>query len=247
VTKRWVLKEARFADKRGTLIPVLIEDVEPPFEFGDIQAANLKNWQGDVSHSGYTHLLESVSEVLSTPLPATTDEQNAIGRLIQDISERLGPAAQPEPYEPDKPKRFMPHVRLPNRQTLLSQKTYIIGGVSIVLLASLSLLIPPKLGEETERGTIPVPGVTHTPGRLADAKTLEIDKLKLQIALAPADLRPVVGEARPRDRPAGAGAKRTRGGPGGERTPRRAGRPLLQHRRKAPARPPTFAGASAAH
>ncbi len=39
VIKRWVLKEARFANQQGILIPVLIEDVEPPsLEFGDIQA-----------------------------------------------------------------------------------------------------------------------------------------------------------------------------------------------------------------
>ena len=47
VTSEWVLEEAETGKRRGILIPVLLDNVEPPFGFGNIQAANLTAWNGD--------------------------------------------------------------------------------------------------------------------------------------------------------------------------------------------------------
>src|SRR5688572_24496961 len=47
---RWVRAEASAAADRGILVPVLIEPVEPPLEFRNIQAADLSGWSGDVDH-----------------------------------------------------------------------------------------------------------------------------------------------------------------------------------------------------
>jgi len=63
----WVQKEARFGNKYQRLIPVLIEDVLPPFEFQHIQAASLTDWQGDTSHPGYQRLFRAISGVADAP------------------------------------------------------------------------------------------------------------------------------------------------------------------------------------
>jgi len=44
VTSEWVRLEAKRARKRGTLVPVLIDQVEPPIWMDDIQAANVVAW-----------------------------------------------------------------------------------------------------------------------------------------------------------------------------------------------------------
>ena len=70
----WVQNEARFGHKRQVLIPALIEDVEPPFEFGHIHAASLIDWQGDTSHLGYRQLVAAISDIAGPP-PKLVEEQ----------------------------------------------------------------------------------------------------------------------------------------------------------------------------
>lgn len=48
-SSEWVLEEAKKVNFRGILIPVLLGNVQPPFGFGSIQAANLAAWNGDGS------------------------------------------------------------------------------------------------------------------------------------------------------------------------------------------------------
>jgi hypothetical protein len=49
VNSKWVKKEARYAERHGKLVPILIEKVEPPFEFEHLQALNLAHWSGEDS------------------------------------------------------------------------------------------------------------------------------------------------------------------------------------------------------
>ena len=69
VTSEWVLEEAETGKRRGILIPVLLDDVEPPFGFGNIQAANLTAWNGDNSSPSFTHLVADIAAILG---PAAT-------------------------------------------------------------------------------------------------------------------------------------------------------------------------------
>ncbi len=43
----FVRDEARLAESLGTLVPVLLDKVDPPLGFGEIQAVNLKGWRGN--------------------------------------------------------------------------------------------------------------------------------------------------------------------------------------------------------
>lgn len=74
---KWVREEARFARDQGKLLPVLIDDSVPPFGFGEIQSADLRNWQGDPNDGHWRSLLDALAmsvgdgAVKPTPFPAT--------------------------------------------------------------------------------------------------------------------------------------------------------------------------------
>src|SRR5262245_33938382 len=57
VTSEWVLEEAETGKRRKILIPVLLDNVEPPFGFGNIHAANLMPWNGDNSSPIFTRFV----------------------------------------------------------------------------------------------------------------------------------------------------------------------------------------------
>jgi hypothetical protein len=66
VASEWVLEEAETGKRRRILIPILLDDVEPPFGFGNIQAANLTAWNGDNSSASFTHLVADLATILGT-------------------------------------------------------------------------------------------------------------------------------------------------------------------------------------
>jgi hypothetical protein len=53
VKSKWVRDEASRADKRGKLVAVRIDDVDMPLGFGEMQAADLIGWNGDLEASGF--------------------------------------------------------------------------------------------------------------------------------------------------------------------------------------------------
>jgi len=64
-----VKTEAKAGYKREILIPVLIEDVEQPFEFTLIEAADLVEWDGTSSHDEFKLLLDSIGILKRSKLP----------------------------------------------------------------------------------------------------------------------------------------------------------------------------------
>ena len=60
IASEWVFNEASDARKRGILVPVLIDDVEPPLEFRHLQAARLVDWRGDPADPEWAGLLDAV-------------------------------------------------------------------------------------------------------------------------------------------------------------------------------------------
>ena len=80
ITSEWVLEEAETGKRRGILIPVLLDNVEPPFGFGNIQAANLAAWNGDTSSRAFTHLIADTATILG-PAPTAAKEPGKRRRL----------------------------------------------------------------------------------------------------------------------------------------------------------------------
>ncbi len=55
---QWVREEARMG--RSKLIPAKLDASEPPFGFGDVQAADLSSWGGDYNHPQWARFVNAV-------------------------------------------------------------------------------------------------------------------------------------------------------------------------------------------
>jgi hypothetical protein len=76
---QWVREEARLARDRGKLIPVMIDDAAPPFGFGEIQAANLAGWSGQIDHPQWRLLLEGVQRAVGAAPQSSAAPGAAVG------------------------------------------------------------------------------------------------------------------------------------------------------------------------
>jgi hypothetical protein len=69
VDSPWVTEEAEEARRRGkTIVPVLIQAVEPPIGFRAIQAADLAHWDGTAGDPAAQMFIADLKTVLGTPL-----------------------------------------------------------------------------------------------------------------------------------------------------------------------------------
>lgn len=60
VSAPWVKEEAMTGKHRGTLVPVRIDDINPPLGFCLIQFADLIDWDGDIEDKHWDFFIESV-------------------------------------------------------------------------------------------------------------------------------------------------------------------------------------------
>jgi len=84
VTSEWVLEEAETGKRRQILIPVLLDEVEPPFGFGTIQAANLAAWDGACSSPAFTRLVGDIAAILG-PAPIAVNEAEERRHAERDV------------------------------------------------------------------------------------------------------------------------------------------------------------------
>ncbi len=80
VESEWVREEADRGKRRRLLVPVRMDDIEPPLGFGQIQAADLTGWDGTRTAPGFRQLLEDVASILG---PSTKSE-DATARAVRD-------------------------------------------------------------------------------------------------------------------------------------------------------------------
>jgi hypothetical protein len=64
IGSEWVKNEAAAASERGVLVPAAIESVKLPLEFRRRQTADLIDWKGEPSHSGFQALCEGVNNTI---------------------------------------------------------------------------------------------------------------------------------------------------------------------------------------
>lgn len=70
IASDWVLEEAEDSKKRGILVPVLLDSVEPPFGFRTLHAADLTAWQPGRPSPHFEQLVQDINAVLKgTPKP----------------------------------------------------------------------------------------------------------------------------------------------------------------------------------
>ncbi|MEO0466955.1 MAG: toll/interleukin-1 receptor domain-containing protein [Pseudomonadota bacterium] len=61
----WVKEEAGVGKARGALVPIRIDEVDPPLGFGLIQFADLMEWDGDIEDPHWDFFIESIKAVMS--------------------------------------------------------------------------------------------------------------------------------------------------------------------------------------
>ncbi|MXO61298.1 TIR domain-containing protein [Altererythrobacter salegens] len=72
VDSRWVRSEATLADRRKTLIPVMIEPCERPIMFELVQTAELSHWHGDASDAAWKAFAANVCDFVGKAAPHPT-------------------------------------------------------------------------------------------------------------------------------------------------------------------------------
>lgn len=60
-TSQWVREEARMGRDKGVLIPVMIDGSNPPFGFGEVQSANLAEWNGEADAPNWRRFVDAVT------------------------------------------------------------------------------------------------------------------------------------------------------------------------------------------
>lgn len=94
---QWVREEARMGRDKGVLIPVMIDASQPPFGFGEVQAANLANWTGDRQDVNWRRFADAVTRLSNAaPRPAPAPQADPAPQA-QSAPQPLHHAPQPQP------------------------------------------------------------------------------------------------------------------------------------------------------
>jgi hypothetical protein len=99
IDSQWVTEEADQGQKRGILVPVLLDAVEPPIGFRSIQAGNLVEWVPGRPSSRFEQLIRDIEAVLGSPAegartgPAADSKTltGEVGRALQRNKPRFSP------------------------------------------------------------------------------------------------------------------------------------------------------------
>lgn len=78
-----VLEEADVGKQKKILIPILLDPVELPFNFQDLQSINLMNWSGDASSLLFDKLYTAISSMLDSKSEKQSTERKT--KLLPDI------------------------------------------------------------------------------------------------------------------------------------------------------------------
>ncbi len=141
---QWVREEARIGRDAGKLIPVQIDAAMPPFGFGEVQAASLRDWHGDRSAPDWQRFVAAIRFAMerggaATPPPAAAPPGAPPGYAPSPPA--ANPYAAPPPQQQGQPAyAAQPNYGATNyspagQSTGPNKKMLIAGGVGAVLAA----------------------------------------------------------------------------------------------------------------
>lgn len=84
IASEWVRSEASEAKRRGILVPVFLEAVEPPLAFRLVHGADLTTWEPGSPHEEFDHLASRVGELLAQATRKTGHVRVPISRRVHD-------------------------------------------------------------------------------------------------------------------------------------------------------------------
>jgi hypothetical protein len=147
---QWVREEARMGRDKGVLIPVMIDTSTPPFGFGEVQAANLSGWNGEVDNPNWRRFADAVQRFAKNdaptpaPMPSPPREATpmpAAPRTVMPPRDYNNPSSQPA-----QAKRSVP------------VWAWVAGAVvaTVAVIAVISSLMQKPQGQQTAETAQPV-------------------------------------------------------------------------------------------
>jgi hypothetical protein len=89
VASQWVVAEVSEGWERHALVPVMIEECEPPLPFRQTQAADLTRWRGAAGAPALLALVGSIERVLATQAAPQADELEARAARVRAHRRRV--------------------------------------------------------------------------------------------------------------------------------------------------------------
>jgi hypothetical protein len=93
VVSQWVIEEANEARRRGILVPVRLDDVEPPLGFRSMQTLDLRGWSGGATDPRIGQLLDALAGRPIRPGPPPRRRGRATAALVAALVVVLSAAA----------------------------------------------------------------------------------------------------------------------------------------------------------
>ncbi len=165
---KWVKKEARYADQKSILIPVLIENVKVPFEFDHLQAAQFIDWKGEISHPEVNKLIGSIVTILGHPR-VEKKKSTAIKKTETETPKQVHPKHKPEAVDKKKPPKEQ-ELKKPGTSAKRSRLIWLLLSILVPFIGGMFVLgiyldksrktVPPK--EIIKQVPIEVETVTQT-------------------------------------------------------------------------------------
>ena len=84
VASEWVLKEAAIGKHRDVLVPVVLDRVELPKDFAELQTTQLRHWDGGSHHIAFGRLCLALAERLGT---RNEDSQRIVQRARRELED----------------------------------------------------------------------------------------------------------------------------------------------------------------
>lgn len=81
INSEWVIEEADRGKINRMLVPARIDDVRPPIGFGQIQAANLISWTGNLDSPEFEKLVEAIESILGPSPKHIRETDQAAGAI----------------------------------------------------------------------------------------------------------------------------------------------------------------------
>jgi TPR repeat protein len=107
----WVQEEADDAKRRGVLVPILIDNVQPPIGFRSIQAAHLENWDGTQPTQAFHRLIADIAALIGLP-PQEAEKNDRQAEAERKSAEPKAKAAEEAKEAEEKKKRKPPSAPL---------------------------------------------------------------------------------------------------------------------------------------
>jgi hypothetical protein len=140
VKSHWVRAEAAYALRKHKLLPILIDQSEPPLQFIQIQTIDFRYWDRTSNHHAYQKLSDALARRLQAPAASTEAQPRSLSQVLAprsaDAVEHPAKKARLEAWIAAAGLRFPEAVVEKEYQAYFCENTFIIAQFAMVLAAA---------------------------------------------------------------------------------------------------------------